>query len=75
MIQQFINSLSNGERAELSAKTIKNIYGVLHKALNQAVENEFISHNPASACNLPKIKKPPIHPLEPEEITKLITAA
>ena len=75
MIQQFINSLSNGERAELSAKTIKNIYGVLHKALNQAVENEFISHNPASACKLPKIKKPPIHPLEPEEITRLITAA
>lgn len=75
MIQQFINSLSNGERAELSAKTIKNIYGVLHKALNQAVENEFIQHNPATACKLPKIKKPPIHPLEPEEITRLITAA
>lgn len=75
MIQQFINSLSNGTRAELSAKTIKNIYGVLHKALNQAVENELIPGNPASACKLPKVKKPPIHPLEPDEITKLISAA
>ena len=74
-IQQFINSLSNGEKAELSGKTIKNVYGVLHKALNQAVENEFITHNPASACKLPKVKKPPIHPLEPEEITKFITEA
>lgn len=74
-IQQFINSLSNGERAELSAKTVKNIYGVLHKALNQAVENEYIPHNPASACKLPKVKKPTIHPLEPEEITKFITEA
>lgn len=75
MIQQFINSLSNGERAELSAKTVKNIHGVLHKALNQAVENEFITHNPASACKLPKVTKPSIHPLEPEEITKFITEA
>ena len=74
-VQQFINSLSNGEKAELFGKTIKNVYGVLHKALNQAVENEFITHNPASACKLPKVKKPPIHPLEPEEITKFITEA
>ena len=75
IIQQFINSLCNGERAELSAKTVKNIHGVLHKALNQAVENEYVTHNPASACKLPKVKKPPIHPLEPEEITKFITEA
>ena len=75
MIQQFINSLTNGERAELSPKTVKNIHGVLHKALNQAVENEYIPHNPASACKLPAIKKADIHPLEPEEITKFITEA
>ena len=75
LIQQFINSLTNGEKAELSAKTVKNIYGVLHKALNQAVENELIPHNPASACKLPKVKKPPIHTLEPEEITRFITEA
>ena len=75
LIQQFINSLTNGEKAELSGKTVKNIYGVLHKALNQAVENELIPHNPASACKLPKVKKPPIHTLEPEEITRFITEA
>ena len=39
MMQKFINELANpnSDGSVLSAKTIKNIHGVVHRALNQAV--------------------------------------
>lgn len=57
MIQCFYNSMVNGNRP-LSAKTIKNIHGVLHRALQQAVSNNLLRDNPATACVLPKVQKP-----------------
>ncbi len=39
----------------VSPKTIKNINGVLHKALNQAVRVGAIKNNPTEACDLPKV--------------------
>ena len=71
-IQRFYNGLGNGEIATLSPKTVKNIHGVLHKALHQAVLNGYIRTNPADACVLPKIQKPEIRPLEHEQIVSLL---
>lgn len=59
-IQKFYNSLQNGEKP-LSAKTIKNIHGVLHKALQQAVEVGYIRFNPSDACKLPRIVRKDIY--------------
>ena len=58
-IQQFYNSLSepHGGRAALSAKIIKNVHGVLHKALQQAVKLGYLRNNPAEACELPRVVK------------------
>lgn len=58
-IQQFYNRLSEPtkERKALSPKTIKNIHGVLHKALQQAVKIGYLRFNPAEACELPRIVK------------------
>lgn len=71
-IQKFYNSLSD---SGLSAKTVKNIHGVLHSALHQAIANGYIRNNPTEACKLPKVTKPEIKPLEPDEISRLLDEA
>lgn len=72
-IQIFYNSLSEGAKP-LSAKTVKNIHGVLHKALQQALRNKYISFNPAEACDLPRVEKPEIKPLDEEQIKAFLKA-
>ena len=75
-IQGFYNSLRIAEegQAPLSPKTIKNIHGVLHKALQQAVLNEYIRSNPANACTLPRIEKKEIKPMDEKQITEFLKA-
>lgn len=70
----YFNSLSqehDGQPA-LSAKTIKNIHGVLHKALQQAVLLNYIRYNPTTACVLPKIVKKEIRPLTDQQTAQLL---
>jgi len=72
LIQGFYNDLL--EVDGLSPKTIKNIHGVLHKALSQAVKVGNIRYNPADACDLPKAQRKEIIPLERDEISKFLDA-
>ena len=44
-------------KAPMSAKSIKNIHGVLHKALQQAVLIGSLRFNPTEACTLPRQEK------------------
>ena len=70
MVQRLYNSLSqehDGQPA-LSAKTIKNIHGVLHRALDQAQKMGYIRNNPLAAVTLPRIEKKQIKPLEDGEL-------
>ena len=71
-IQRFYNSLT---ASGLSPKTVKNLHGILHCALQQAIACDYLSRNPADACKLPKVTKPEIKPLEPEEIARLLKEA
>ena len=75
-IQKFYNQLSEGHdgKPALSPKTVKNIHGVLHKALNQAVMLGYIRSNPADACTLPRIIQKKIKPLD-EDATALFLEA
>lgn len=73
-IQHFYNSLKDGKLATLAPKTIRNIHGVLHKALQQAVANGYLRTNPADPCILPKMQKPEIKPLEQEQIADFMGA-
>ena len=69
-VQRLYNSLSqehDGQPA-LSAKTIKNIHGVLHKALKQAVLIGYLRTNPTEACILPRIIRKEMHPLEEDQV-------
>jgi integrase len=64
-IQRLYNRLLRGEddRAPLSSKTIKDLHGVLHRALQQAVQLGMIRVNPAGAYKPPRVEKSAIHPL------------
>lgn len=69
-IQKFYNSLQQTKK--LSPKTIKNIHGTLHPALSRAVKNGLICTNPSDLCDLPKVIKKEIKPLEQNDISVLL---
>ena len=72
-IQKFYNSLTKGDNP-LSAKTVKNIHGVLHRALKQAVDIGYIRFNPSDAVTLPRVVKKEIHPLSTEQAAAFVKA-
>jgi integrase len=59
---------------ELSPKTIKNIHGVLHRALQQAMELGYIKNNPSEACITPRIEKREMVILPDETIPAFLNA-
>lgn len=66
-IQRFYNNLGKPKEeggAGLSAKSVKNVHGVLHKALQQAVLIGYLRANPADACILPRAVKREIAPFD-----------
>lgn len=75
-IQSFYNGLStpSESREPLSPKTVKNIHGILHKALQQAVANGYIRYNPTDPCVLPKVVKKELKPLDETQITAFLKA-
>lgn len=72
-VQRFINTLQRGSKP-LSAKTCKNVHGVLCKALSEAQRVKYIASNPASGAILPKVIREEIHPFEAEEIIAFMDA-
>lgn len=72
-VQGFYNDLLN--KKELSPKTIKNVHGVLHKALEQAVLNGIIRVNCSDACVLPRVEKKELKPLDECDIRRFLQAA
>ena len=68
MIQRFYNkALGN-----VSPKTVKNIHGILHKMLAQAVKVRYIPINPCDACEPPIVPRKEINPLTPEQVTMFL---
>ncbi|MBQ6207244.1 MAG: site-specific integrase [Oscillospiraceae bacterium] len=59
-IQSFINGLSDS----LEPSTVHNIHMVLHYALAKAVKLDYIPKNPAAECELPRLKRKEIHPVD-----------
>ena len=76
-IQAFYNGLLRPAKkttAPLSPKTIKNVHGILHKALQQAVANGTLRQNPADACILPKITKKEMTVFDDDAATAFLRA-
>lgn len=72
-VQSFYNHLLREKK--LSAKTIKNNHGILHKALDQAMRLRYIGFNVTDACTVPRVEKKEIQPLTEEEITAFLETA
>lgn len=75
-IQRFLNQLTEPsmDQPVLTAKTIRNINGVLHRALQQAQELGYIRVNPDTACKLPKVVRKEICTMDDEEIRSFVQA-
>ena len=71
-VQSFYNSLSE---KGLSPKTVKNVHGILHKALKQAKRENLIHDNPADFVDLPKVSKPDVSALSPSALLDYLDAA
>lgn len=70
-IQSYYNGLT---KEGLAPKTVKNIHGILHKALQQAVTNGYIRNNPADHCILPRPERRELAPLDEDMITAFLKA-
>lgn len=75
-VQRFVNQLSagKGKQKALSAKSVKNIHGLLHSALRRAVMSGIIPSNPADSTQLPQVKKPDLKPLMDDDIARFLAA-
>jgi integrase len=70
-VQKLYNSMIEAGK---SAKTVKNISAILHKALSIAVKQGFLLANPCDAAELPRVTQKEIKPLTDGEIPKFIAA-
>lgn len=61
--------------APLSVKTVRNIAGLVHVALETAVRWKLLKVNPAHACELPKYQRPEARALDPAQTEWYLAAA
>lgn len=62
------------EQAPLNAKTVRNVHGVLTKALSQAVKLGYIARNPCDMVDLPRVEKTEIVPLTDAQVKAYLAA-
>jgi integrase len=69
-VQTFYNELQKS----LAPKSIKNLHGVLHGALDQAMRLGYIKSNPTELCSLPRVVKKEMQVLTDETVTVFLNA-
>ncbi len=70
-----VQGLINAKRATHSASTVRLIFAVLHRALEQAVEWELMARNPAAKVKRPRAGAPHTRFLSAEEAEAVLTTA
>ena len=63
------------ERAPMSAKTVRNVHGVLTKALSTAVRIGYLRSNSADKVTLPRIEHRELKPLDDSHVKAFLRAA
>ena len=71
-IQHLYNKLIK-ERG-LSPKTVKNVHGALHAALEQAKINGYLRINPSEGTTLPKIEKEELQVMDSQDVCAFLRA-
>lgn len=77
IIQEYYNKALKGlsdDVKAISPKTLHNVHGIIHKALQQAVAIGYLKNNPASVCVLPKAQRRELHPLDEQQTKDFIQA-
>ena len=72
MVQNVYNTLL--EEKGLSAKSVKNIHGVLHRALEQAKKLNYLRENPLDAVILPRTEKPQLQTMDDADMIAFLQA-
>jgi integrase len=62
-------------KRNLSGRTVRYTHAVLSSALKQAVRWRMIATNPASAVDLPRVRRNEMHALSPEQAQHFLAAA
>lgn len=62
------------ERRPLAAKSVRNVHGILTKALAQAMALGYIRTNPATVVSLPRVEKKEIQPLTDAQVKAFLEA-
>ena len=77
MVQRLYNRLATGKDGAptLTPKTVKNVHGILHRAMEQAAEIGYLKLNPVDHCKPPRVEKPEIKPLDGAAISKFLTVS
>lgn len=80
MLQRFFNYKQNNGRLDnreggLSAKTLKNMYNMLHACFKQAYINGLVKNNIVELIRIPKVFKKEMRVLTRDEQNKLISVA
>jgi integrase len=71
MVQHLYNELLNEKG--LSPKTIKNLHGALHRAMEQAKRLGYIRTNPLDAVIVPRVEKTKVETLADDEMLRFLT--
>lgn len=66
---------SKKQQNGLSNATVRGIHMMLHNALDRAVKERLILHNPTEDCIIPKIQKQEMKILHPEDMKAYLEAA
>ena len=72
MVQRVYNMLIREKG--LSPKSVKNIHGVFHRAMDQAMKLGYLRLNPLNAVILPRVEKPQIEIIEDEKMKIFLDA-
>lgn len=71
-VQRFYKDLIT---SGLSPKTVRDIHGVLHGALDKAIRMDMIKRNVSELCDLPKNRKKEMHPLSDVQVQDFLQRA
>ena len=73
---QDIQACLNQKRQEgLSARTVQYLHAILRRALGQAEKWGLVARNAARLVDAPKVVRPEVKPLAPEDVRRLLDAA
>ena len=59
----------------LSSSTVRGVHTMLHSALDRAVKEKLLLHNPAADCFVPKLQRQEMRTLKPEDMRAYLEAA